>query len=254
MYQLDENIPETFTLSANPPGSTVSTNQQLFNLSSLSPEEHKLVVTHNGTTDGMPLDIQVFIVTTLTAEEQASLSMPSPSPSPLPQPTTSVHHSKAGTIGGTVGGLTALAILMFMVMLWTRKRRAYRAFEKEAIEPTPFVEIPGPDFDPYDTAAIRHSDTIPSNPHKHSTNTRARSSLTPANQNDETIIRLRFENLKLQQRLAILDGRDELSPQAPVREEDPAPVERRLREPRIHTDSGWRMGAQHASLPNYTEA
>lgn len=57
----------------------VWTYQNLFSISNMTPGTHSLVVTHNGTTSGMPLTVEYLQVTSLTTTQQAVLSSSSPS-------------------------------------------------------------------------------------------------------------------------------------------------------------------------------
>ncbi|KAE9385289.1 hypothetical protein BT96DRAFT_601370 [Gymnopus androsaceus JB14] len=70
-YQVDERAPVGFEIQGSGTSSTL-TNTALFN-TDLSIEEHKVVVTFNGSTSGNPLDINYFLITSLTQAEQASL-------------------------------------------------------------------------------------------------------------------------------------------------------------------------------------
>ncbi|THU85200.1 hypothetical protein K435DRAFT_869526 [Dendrothele bispora CBS 962.96] len=83
---------------------------------------------------------------------------------------------------------------------------------------------------------------------------------TGRDQNDELVSRLRWGNLKLQQRLATRGGHSLL-------QQDDSEIEEHRRRVRVHTDSGWRMEAEQQDVasndlnemelevpPDYTEA
>ncbi|KAF5371645.1 hypothetical protein D9758_003570 [Tetrapyrgos nigripes] len=148
-YQLDGGNLEQVFQSSNtlPPGISLTgtapyTHQLLLNLPSIPSGTHTLVLTHNGTTESMPLMIEYFLVTSLTQEEQTGISSSTPNPTPSPASHSSSSSSQRGKmIGGIVGGLVAPLVLGLMVFLWSRRRqrrRAARDQRMKELEPAPF--------------------------------------------------------------------------------------------------------------------
>ncbi|THU85191.1 hypothetical protein K435DRAFT_843351 [Dendrothele bispora CBS 962.96] len=258
-YQVDDSPPHQFGLFP-PTGNTSKnwTHQRLVDIDSLSPEEeHTLVVKHNGSTTGMPLTIEYFLVNSLTQEQQASLTLGPNSTSPA-SPSAN-RHSRGEIIGGIVGGVVLLVILLALLWIWMKKRQRNQNRERDHLKPTSIVQFPyGAEFDPYsrDGSTDRVVDTgISLNPHKKSTNSTQQNSpvSTGREQNDELVSQLRWGNLKLQQQLATRGGHSLL-------QQDDSELEEHRRRARVHTDSGWRMGQDIASNemelevpPNYTE-
>ncbi|THU86995.1 hypothetical protein K435DRAFT_782681 [Dendrothele bispora CBS 962.96] len=235
IYQLDDQDPMGFQLF--PFGDDFNrTHQILFDMHSLSPNEHTVVVTHNGTASGMPLIVDYFQVTSLTSNEQASLSSGVPSGLSFPP---SRHQQKSAIIGGAVGGalLFSLVTVGAVIFLWKRNRQGQRQRKgTTGISPL-YVESSGADFNPYSLESSFHTrrTTKPtmegSHPHDMSS--------TPM----EDINVVRTRNLKLQQRLTMLQ-----TPVSGNRHEEQLPI--------THTDSGWRMREEDRQElpPNYAEA
>ncbi|KAK7461712.1 hypothetical protein VKT23_008138 [Stygiomarasmius scandens] len=147
LYQLDDHGQEIFTLV--PPNSGSLVNQQLLNLSALFPGEHKLAITYNGSGSSIPLNMEYFLMTSLTLAEQASLTQPSPSPSPMPP--LPEQHSKAAIIGGTIGGVVFLVLIASLAFLWFRRRDS-RSSQPVTAVVTPLTETSQPSFfSPYNS-------------------------------------------------------------------------------------------------------
>ncbi|THU91823.1 hypothetical protein K435DRAFT_800964 [Dendrothele bispora CBS 962.96] len=124
-YQLDDQDPQGFQLFPFGDGFN-RTHQILFDMYSLSPGEHTVVVTHNGTASGMPLIVDYFQVTSLTSQEQASLTSNSvPSSLPSAPSSDSSHQHKSAIIGGAIGGslLFSLITVGAVVFFWRRRQR-----------------------------------------------------------------------------------------------------------------------------------
>ncbi|THU91822.1 hypothetical protein K435DRAFT_907751 [Dendrothele bispora CBS 962.96] len=229
-YQLDDQDPQEFQLFPFGDG-TNRTHQILFDIHPLSPDEHTVVVTHNGTASGMPLIVDYFQVTSLTSQEQASLSSRSAS-SGLPSgssSSSSSHQQKSAIIGGAIGGsfLFIFIIVGVMVFLWKlriRRRKATRILH-------PYVESSSSE------SSFHIRTTEPTTESSRSYDTFSRSTPT------ENINSVRTTNLKPQQRLTML--------QVAVSENRHAE-----RLPIIHTDSGWRMRERDSREipPSYAEA
>ncbi|KAK7472130.1 hypothetical protein VKT23_000252 [Stygiomarasmius scandens] len=238
IYQLDDQDPEEFQLLTPGDGHNRK-HQMLFEAQSLSPGEHTVAVTHNGTAPGMPLIVDYFLVTSLTSEEQALISStPSDVPSGPSSTDSPNHQQRVAVIGGAIGGslLFSLIVAGAALFLWMRNRR--RQKEKVAGIPHPYVESSGADFNPYNlesSSHVRTKESMMESSRFH------RSSSRPAPAEDIDVVRTR--NLKLQQRLIVL--------QAPVSENRQAE-----QLPITHTDSGWRMreGGNPERPPGYTEA
>ncbi|KAF5372137.1 hypothetical protein D9758_005074 [Tetrapyrgos nigripes] len=230
-YQIDDNDPQQFALF--PPTvftSNIWTQQSLVDVNSLSPGEHTLVVTHNGSATGMPLTVDYFLVTSLTTAEQQQ--SPSPTPPPTRQSNSSRNRQLDGIIGGIVGGVVVLTLVSFAI-IWRMKRR--RRSREEELEVTPFV-----------------NDDPQQNENRHPANTT-----------------LRVGNLKLQQELSVLrdqlSSRDQLIQRHEFESGDSTREWGLGIQLQVHTDSGWRMAqdsGEHLNRhgtgkeeipPNYTE-
>ncbi|KAF5332908.1 hypothetical protein D9758_017000 [Tetrapyrgos nigripes] len=269
MYQLDDQPPQSIPLL--PPDDGPFWYQQFFNLSGLSPtEEHKVVITHNGTATGMALALEWFSVERSSPQGLASSATPSSSPTPTPTSsvlgTTGNHHLKGGVIGGIVVGVVALIFVVGICSrVWMQRRRKNQNDIKAKLNmnPTPFVEVAGLDFDPYNSDnRDSHSPAqiTRSNPHKRRSNPHIRHSSGSSGNQDadaDMVNQLRWGNLKLQQRIAVLVGRNQSEPPPGLPNMSSGATE-----PVIHSDSGWRMREQALNNldemrevpPNYTES
>ncbi|KAF5356695.1 hypothetical protein D9758_013735 [Tetrapyrgos nigripes] len=278
-YQLDDEEPKLLQLVPQSRSGQAFTKQQFFNLSSLSStEEHTLVVKHNGTADGMPLSFNYFLVTSLTVAERAartenSNSSLTPSASDAP----SSNHSKplGAIIGGTVGSIVALAVFAIVAFVFIKRHRTRRRLTAHSFDvPTPYSDSspssPRPMMATAPTSPTVHAHLTSKTSSKRAElvtmlaernhdlhENRGEGELEPGSE-DDMVQRMRLENLKLQQRLAVstsgsgggrdLDARVDVS-LVDVPEQNPSVP------PVIHTDSGWRMGpGQREIPPSYTEA
>ncbi|KAF5313308.1 hypothetical protein D9758_018742 [Tetrapyrgos nigripes] len=295
-YQLDDNSPVSFELkNPDPFNSEVWTNQMLFNLSFLHPGEHTVVVKHNGTRDGMPLTVTSFTITSLTQAEREALASPSPSTtsssSPGPATASSIRDSGSSRtstgaiVGGIVGGVLFLALVVACVFFWMRRRRLRQGRVLQNPEQvhnmgmapnsaivTPFNGLHSPisPTQSFKTTAPSSTNSYPRRDGKFSRNQDVSqdnaNDITPlasGSGNDE-VDRLRLGNLKLQQQVEVLRHGN---PNDTVQDQEGSSQERRgqvgeadmARVPRVHEDSGWRMGGQNEEdiddvPPNYTEA
>ncbi|KAF5345705.1 hypothetical protein D9758_013053 [Tetrapyrgos nigripes] len=226
IYQLDDRPEQSFSLVPPFDGSKGFLAQQFFNLSELSPtEEHRLVVKHNGTEEGMALSLNYFVVETVppgTVVSSAPLNPSSPSPSSPASVTTGKHHLDAGALGGIIGGAVVLLVLCGIgSCLWLKSRRKARN-KRLNLDSTLLVhtEITRSDFN-----------------------------------------QLRWGNLKLQQRLAVLQSRNQDAEYSGQPDFEIVAAERRESQLVIHADSGWRVEQQRGAdaetrevPPTYTEA
>ncbi|KAF5349800.1 hypothetical protein D9758_010168 [Tetrapyrgos nigripes] len=185
----------------------------------------------------------------LTSASDSS-STTSSSATTSPATTSSDQGLGSGAIGGIAGGTVAAVFILLgcslCILSKRRQRRRYR--ENDALAPDPFIHSPGPqtDFDPYSPSNSNRNGFIPSSMQKSSSGQSPQSPSTehPANDQPEAMNQLRLGNLKLQQRVAILLGRDPPSgaSQAPLPPQENAQMtEQRPSQPVIHTDSGWRQ-------------
>ncbi|KAF9018115.1 hypothetical protein BDP27DRAFT_1378475 [Rhodocollybia butyracea] len=110
MYTVDERNPVGFELPGPATAASLE-NQLLFTASNLSAGEHTVVVAFNGTTQGMPLEIGYFLVTSLTAAQQASLSLPS----------SSTATQKTGR------AVVAFAMVAVTIRLWIRRSKRLKS-------------------------------------------------------------------------------------------------------------------------------
>ncbi|KAF5335594.1 hypothetical protein D9758_017256 [Tetrapyrgos nigripes] len=202
----------------------------------------------------------------LSSTSQTSTS--SSAVSTAPSSPSSGRHLKAGTIGGIAGGAIGLVLILTAfsscILLKRRQKRRYR--EKDETIPNPFIEAPDhrpqPDFDPYSN--VTSDSMISPNPYKGSTaNPPEPSPVSPGHHDDEIVNQLRLGNLKLQQRVAILLGRNNRTSDSPhnpsLGQQEQETSERRQHQPVVHTDSGWRMERESSAEemqdipPTYTE-
>lgn len=125
-YQIDEDEPVAFGVPPTNLADQIS-NQLFLNVPNLTVGEHKVVVIFNSSSTGPPLAVSYFQVTSLTAEEQASL-IPSTNltnstnnPNPLP-PSNSQHFGTNTEIGVVLGVVLAVMLLAAIGILWYRRR------------------------------------------------------------------------------------------------------------------------------------
>ncbi|THU76200.1 hypothetical protein K435DRAFT_845312 [Dendrothele bispora CBS 962.96] len=198
-----------------------------------------------------------------TQEQQASLT-PGPN-STSPATPTANRHTKGEIIGGIVGGVVFLAFVLALLWIWMKKRQRDQSRERDDPKPTSIVQVPqGPGIVPYSpgssTNHVADTSIVSLNPHKRSTNPPQQNPpvSTGRDQNDELVSRLRWGNLKLQQRPATRGGHR-------LWQQSDSELEEHRRRVRVHEDSGWRMGQQDVASndlnemelevpPDYTEA
>ncbi|KAJ3982656.1 hypothetical protein F5890DRAFT_1567129 [Lentinula detonsa] len=242
-YQIDDQEPVTVQLPA-----TVSqeAKQLLFTADNLSVGEHTVAVVFNGSQSGMPFDINFFYMTSLTTSQQASLVSSSPSSSSSSSNSTTSSHSDTGIIiGAVLGSVTAILLLILAVTLLLRKRRQVRLeaatpFEYSGLTTTPFQyqdrvhgPNPGEGSLSYVTQSKINSDTTALSP------LRAEGMSTQANSGGNGDSTNALTNLKLQQRLIILQ--EEISRRDRQFAEGSTQQERLLT---VHTDSGLRLAGE----------
>ncbi|THU76721.1 hypothetical protein K435DRAFT_878804 [Dendrothele bispora CBS 962.96] len=256
-YQLDDNPAQAFQLSPSlASSSTTFTNQQLFNLSSISAQEHMLVITHNGTSAGVPLEIQYLLVTSSppappTVSDQPRQNTPSPQGSKRP--------NTGAIIGGVTGGAFFLVLIALTVYVLKKKGESEKA--KMAEKPDPFygshhVRM---SFDPYNsggsTVLSPEGVSKAKSDSSYDPITQLLAMNTQDDPNDEWN-QMRFGNLKLQQRLAVLQSR---TLTGGTHSEDVPSGSSRV----FHTDSGLRVTGEGVFSrpedvvevpPNYTES
>ncbi|KAF9064743.1 hypothetical protein BDP27DRAFT_1366958 [Rhodocollybia butyracea] len=141
-YTVDKQDPVLVSLPGS--NSELLQKQHLFTTSNLAAGEHTVVVAFNGTAEGMPLDINYFLVTSLTAAQQAPLSLHPPSTT-TGSPTPGKSQSHTGLIVGVVLG-AVIALVMGTVVIWW-VRRSKRLKRQEELHAYPFQsENMGHDF------------------------------------------------------------------------------------------------------------
>lgn len=107
------------------------TNQLFFNVSGLSVGEHVVTVALNGNAMDMPLSIDYFYITSLTAVEQASLTSPSLTPTTIRFPTITRHSPSRVVVGAVVGSVIVLIVGVILVTTWrnrSKKMKGYPTF------------------------------------------------------------------------------------------------------------------------------
>ncbi|KAF9063864.1 hypothetical protein BDP27DRAFT_1451032 [Rhodocollybia butyracea] len=137
-YTVDAQDPVSFSLPGSNSG--LLQKQHLFTASNFAAGEHTVVVAFDGTAEGMPLDINYFLVNSLTEVQQAPPSPSSsstPTGSAIPQQTdSSSRQSHAGLIVGVVSG-AVIALAMGTAVIWW-VRRSKRLKRQEILHATPF--------------------------------------------------------------------------------------------------------------------
>jgi len=114
-YKLDDQTPESVPLLPPDEGSDFFYNQLFFNISGISPQEHRLVVSHNATT-GMSLALKYFVVDVPPESMLIAVAPPLAAPG----------HSRARIIGGVVGRVISLLLVLLIAGFWTRRIRRKR--------------------------------------------------------------------------------------------------------------------------------
>ncbi|KIK50471.1 hypothetical protein GYMLUDRAFT_252970 [Collybiopsis luxurians FD-317 M1] len=235
-YRVDDQDPIVIQLPGGI-GSTTRSKQVLFTASNLSIGEHTVQVAFNGSQSGMPLDIDYFYVTSLTAAQRASINSSSAAPSPignsssLPDANVSGGHRNRGIIiGAVLGSVIPTLLLIGGVTLWFRVRVARR---RKALFAAAALEI-GLEVNESSTESLFHGfqDKLVVSRRRNSSteksdvnnNNRAR----PASTNAVT--------LKLEQRLAVMQ--DEIQRRDRQLAEGSTQQSRAIT---VHTDSGWRL-------------
>lgn len=156
VYQVDDQEPEMFQLLAPiiiDPDSNMSigtqfnlTNQLFFNASGLSVGEHVVTVALSGNAMDMPLSIDYFYITSLTAVEQASLTSPSLLPTTTHSPAITRHSHSRVVIGAVVGSVFVLIVGAILVTIWwnrSKKMKGYPTFiDPFSFPATHFLRIP----------------------------------------------------------------------------------------------------------------
>ncbi|KAJ3866777.1 hypothetical protein EV359DRAFT_79251 [Lentinula novae-zelandiae] len=251
-YQVDNEEPVVFQLPAVPPDLTSLAKQLLFTTSNLSVGEHTVSVAFNGSQSAMPLDIAYFYATSLTNAQQASLISPSPRPNLVQSATSPLSH---GVIAGVIIGSIVAALLLIgaAALIFKRRRRnmqlAGMPFGYPGLITTPFRYQDDINISVHSKSS---TDTPPNLQSFYTTTLdpsgeqgTAQTGGDPANG---------LANLKLQQRLAVLQGeiahRDRQLAEGSVQQE---------RAFTVHIDSGLRqIGEEEVSLgmvevpPGYT--
>ncbi|KAF9256865.1 hypothetical protein L218DRAFT_1006890 [Marasmius fiardii PR-910] len=230
-YQVDGQPPQSFQLlSGHHPS-----NQLLFNISSLEAGEHSILVKFTGQADKMPLSIDWFQATSLTAAEQAKLASPSSSATSFTpsSPSSPPSHSKVvgAIIGGTMGGSVFVALIAVLLWMWMRKRHRHLS-TTNTINPFQLEKL----SESTNSSAIEKESPI--SPSQSEMLSEPSDSFNLIN---DEINQIRVQNMKLQQRLA-------LSQNHPIQ----AAQQSSAAGPMVHTDSGWRMGTSGEVPPVYT--
>lgn len=122
-YQVDDDEPVWFGVPPTNLADQIS-NQLFLNVPNLTVGEHKVVVVSNGSSTGPPLAVSYFLVTSLTAAEQASLipsnnSTNSTNPNLIP-PSDSQHHISTNAI--VLGVVLPVMLLAAIGILWYRRK------------------------------------------------------------------------------------------------------------------------------------
>ncbi|THU97659.1 hypothetical protein K435DRAFT_965381 [Dendrothele bispora CBS 962.96] len=256
-YQLDDNPAQTFQLlpslaSSESDDSLAFTDQQLFNLSSIPAQGHMLVITHNGTSAGVPLEIQYLLVTSSppappTVSDQPIQTTPSPG---------GKHPNTEAIIGGVVGGVFFLTLIA-LVTVYISKKKGESEKAKMAEKPDPFYGSHHlrMSFDPYNSGGSPEGISKAKSDTPYDPITSPLAMNTQDDPNHEWN-QMRFGNLKLQQRLAVLQSR---TLTGGTHSEDVPSGSSRV----LHTDSGLRITGEGVFSrpedvvevpPNYTES
>ncbi|TFK23470.1 hypothetical protein FA15DRAFT_620792 [Coprinopsis marcescibilis] len=150
-YSLDGGPPVAFNFSG-PPSTFTLRYQTYFEIDSLSPEPHTLIVTHQGPSTPLTLDYFLvedgdFLIPSNPLRVLPSSSTPSATPSRTAEPEASTSSdSPTGAIaGGVVGGVVIIVALGFIFFLLKRRDRRIELRANSATTYTqPIVYTPPP--------------------------------------------------------------------------------------------------------------
>ena len=144
IYSIDGQNPISFFVPASGASNALSLyNQVLFKTETLSPGQHKLVVTYQGNSETAPLALDAFIVQNATSPSTTSSSVPSSSSSISTSNLDSNKSppSRVAIIVGVVGG--AIVLVLVLLLLYIRRRNNWRAQRlNEDSNPEPFPLLP----------------------------------------------------------------------------------------------------------------
>jgi hypothetical protein len=149
IYSIDGQTPISFFVPAwvsanNATGSIIALslyNQVFFKTETLSPGQHKLVVTYQGNSQTAPLALDYFIVQNATASSTTSsiVQVPSSSSSNATSNLGSKKSPRIGIIVGVVGGAIVLVLVLLLYIRRRNNRRAQTLNENSNPEPFPLL-------------------------------------------------------------------------------------------------------------------
>ena len=146
IYSIDGGTPISFFVPALSDAKALQLyNQVFFKTETLSPGQHKLIVTYQGNSGTAPLALDTFIVQNATSPSTSSSSVPSSSSSSSSN--SNLKKSPlVGIIVGVVGGAIVL-VLLLLLRLYIRKRNNRGAqklddTENTNLNPDPFPILP----------------------------------------------------------------------------------------------------------------
>ncbi|KAF7300367.1 hypothetical protein HMN09_00920000 [Mycena chlorophos] len=151
-YSIDGGAPTTIRLAGLAAGSTTTMyNVVILQVDSLSPDNHTLVVTYDGSNATTPLPVGAFYVTNSATTSSGSTTTGSGNPSsPSSQPissstaaslsASSTKSPKAAIAGGTIASIVAIALLA-LLFFWARRKRRDIRENMVGTRPQPFMEM-----------------------------------------------------------------------------------------------------------------
>ena len=142
IYSIDGQNPISFFVPASGASDALSLyNQVLFKTETLSPGQHKLVVTYQGNSETAPLALDAFIVQNATSlsPSTTSSSIPSSSSSNSASNLGSKKSPRAGLIAGVVVGVVLLVLLLLFFIARRNNRRSQNLKESLETNPEPFT-------------------------------------------------------------------------------------------------------------------
>ena len=143
IYSIDGQTPISFFVPALSAANAKQLyNQIFFKTGTLSPGQHKLIVTYQGNSGTAPLALDNFVVQNSTSPSASSSSVPSSSSSSNSTNLGSKKSFLVDIIVGVVGGAIVLVLLLLLYIHRRNSRRAQKLEEKLNTNPEPFTSSP----------------------------------------------------------------------------------------------------------------
>ena len=140
IYSIDGQTPISFFVPALSAANAKQLyNQIFFKTETLSPGQHKLIVTYQGNSGTAPLALDNFVVQNSTSPSASSSSVPSSSGSSNSTNLGSKKSPLVDIIVGVVGGAIVLVLLLLLYIRKRNSRKAHKLEENLNTKPEPFT-------------------------------------------------------------------------------------------------------------------